>query len=114
MRPYIDLNTQKRTMVKNEFEIMFFKLMNNAVFGKQMEYVRGRSGVKVVSSETEKGKKKLRKLICDPTYKSAKVFPNSSGLVSVNMGKKVVKLNKPIAVGQANLDLSKVTMFNFF
>ena len=114
MKPYIDLNTKLRTEAKDEFGVMFFKLMNNAVFGKQMENVRARSSVKIVSGESEKGKRRLRKLICNPRFKRAKVFADSNGLVSVNMGKASVVLNKPIPVGQAILDMSKVTMFEFY
>ena len=75
-----------------------------------MENVRARSGVVIVSGETEKGKKRLRKLVASPTFKSATIFANSS-LTSVTRAKPEVRLDKPIQVGQAILDLSKAVMY---
>ena len=46
LEKYINFNTQKRNKAKNDFEKDFYKLLNNALYGKTMENVRNSLGLK--------------------------------------------------------------------
>ena len=65
LKPYIDLNTQKRAQARNAFEKDFFKLMNNSVFGKTMENIRKRVNVELITNPS-----KMKKLVAQPTSSS--------------------------------------------
>ena len=65
LAPYIRANTEMRQKATNEFEKDFFKLMNNAFFGKTMENVRKRRLIDIITTP-----EKLKKLVAQPTFKS--------------------------------------------
>ena len=107
LKSYIDKNTELRQNAKNEFEKDFFKLINNSVFGKTMENVRGHRDVKLIVTEERR-----TKLVFEPNYDSCKQFTND--LMAIEMRKTEVLMDKPIAVGQARLDISKTLMYEFW
>ena len=106
LKQYIDFNTEKRKNAKNAFEKDFFKLLNNACFGKTMENLHKRVDVRLVTDEN-----KLTKLASKPTYVSSKIF--NKNLVAVHKIKETLTLNKPAYVGMCILDLSKTLMYDF-
>ena len=63
------MNTKLRKEAKNECEKDFFKLMNNAVFGKAMENVRKHRDIKLVTTN-----RKRNQLVSEPNYHTTKYF----------------------------------------
>ena len=100
------MNTKLRKNAKNDCEKDFFKLMNNAVFGKTMENLRKHRDIKLVTTD-----KRRNRLMSEPNYHTAKWF--SENLLAIEMKKTKVKMNKPIYLGLSILKISKILMYEF-
>ena len=97
------MNTELRKNASNDFEKDFFKLMNNAVFGKTMENVSKHRAVRLVNTDI-----KRNKLVSEPNYHTTKCF--SENLLAIEMRKTVIKANKPIYLELTILSISKIEM----
>ena len=80
LKPYIDMNTDLRKEAKNDFEKVFFQLMNNADFGKTIENVRKYRDIKLVTTE---GRRTY--LVSEPNYHTTKFFIET--LLAIKMKK---------------------------
>ena len=107
LKKYIDMNTELRKKAKNDFEKDFFKLMNNAVFGKIMENVTKHRDIKLVKTDHERNK-----LVSEPNYHTMNLI--SENLSIIEMKKVKVKMNKPIYLGLSILEISKIIMYEFW
>ena len=101
------MNTELRKQAKNDFQKDFFKLMNNAVFGKTMENVRKHRDIKLVTTD-----KRRNQLVSEPNYHTTKSF--SENLLAIEMKKTKVKMNKPVYLALSILEISKTLMYKFW
>ena len=106
MRPYIDFNTQLRTLATNDFEKDFFKLLNNSVFGKMMENIRKHGNIKLVTNKAQ-----YLKTVMKPNFKSGVL--SGKKLMECEMGCIKVIMKEPVYLGQVILDLSNIVMYKF-
>ena len=106
MKSYIDKYTKLRMASKNEFDKGFYKLMNNAVYGKTMENVRDHRDIKLITTNARR-----KQLVSQPNYHTCKRF--SEHLMAIELRKTKVYMNKPIYIGQDVLDISKTLMYKF-
>ena len=106
LKKYIGFNAGKRNNAANGFEKDFFKLMNNSVFGKTMEYLRKRTSVKLIINA-----KYYNKYVSKTNLLSKKIF--NKNFVAIHKLKPVLTLNKPIYVGFSILDSTRLLMYEF-
>ena len=78
------MNTELRKNAKNNLEKYFFKLMDNAVFGKTME------NVKLVTTEARNSY-----LVSEPNYHTAIFLLLLRNSLVIEMKKTLMLINKP-------------------
>ena len=106
LKPYIDLDTSLRTQAKNEFEKDFFKLMNNAVFGKTMKNIRNRVNIQLVNDRD-----RARKLVAKPNFQHCTIFDKN--LVAIHRKKLSYIFNKQVYLGMCILNLTMMYDFHY-
>ena len=105
LEKYIKFNTQKRNQAVKDFEKGFYKLLNNAFYGKTMENVRNRLKIKFIKKDDYKEIiKHQSKLTFNGIHKS---FENCD---SYTFKQNEVLMDKPIYLGFSVLELSKLLM----
>ena len=106
---YINFNTQKRNQAVNDFEKDFYKLLNNAFYGKTMENVRNRLKIKFIKKDDySEIIKQQSKLTFNGIHKS---YDNCD---SYTHKQNEVLMDKPIYLGFTVLELSKLHMYETY
>ena len=106
MEKYINFNTQKRNRAKNDFEKDFYKLRNNAVFGKMMKNGCNRLTLELFEKDDNKINFKPQwKLTFSGNHKSYESCD------SYTFRQIEVLMDKPIYVGFNILEFSRLHMF---
>ena len=76
------MNTELRKLAKNDFEKDFFKLMNNAEFGKTMGNIRKHRDIKLVTTDQRRNK-----LVSEPNYHTMNYISEDLSIIEMNKTK---------------------------
>ena len=106
IKSYVKMNSDRRSRATNSFDVSFYKLLTNSLYGKMMENPEKRTRLKLCNS-----KRDLIRCTSKFNYKRTKRI--NKHLVGVEMKHPQVLLNKPYYVGMSILDLAKYHMFDF-
>ena len=109
LEKYIDFNTQKRNQAVDDFEKDFYKLLNNAFYGKTMENVRNRLKIKFVKKDDN------REIIKQQSNLTFNGIHNSyENCYSYTIKQNEVLMDKPIYLGFSVLESSKLLMYETY
>lgn len=106
LEPYITFNSHKRSLARFKFEISFWKNLCNFLFGKTLQGVKNQLDVQIVTSSEQ-----VSKFARDPRFYEFREINEKVSLFLMKRNK--VKLDKPIFIGFAILELSKQLVYMF-
>ena len=98
LQSYIYFNTKQRALAATAFGKDFYKLMNNAVFGKTQENLPKRVNIELVTNA-----RLLKKRIAIPAFTRGNIIIEDLFVVQSRVT--TLKLNRPIYVGFCVLEL---------
>ena len=106
LKPYIDLNTELRKRQRMSLKRISLNLQITQCSERRQRKIRKHKDIKLVTNE-----KAYLRNVMKPNFKSGVLF--GQNLMGCEMGKIKVVMNKPVYLGQAILDLSKIVMYKF-
>lgn len=114
MKPYVDFFTKKRMEADNDFDKDLAKLSVNVLYGKSCENLLKYKNIKFVRKIDNKETKQfnIETLCSNPLFESFKIVNENLAIVFIK--KEIVVYNKPISIGFAVLELSKLMNYDFF
>jgi len=107
LKSFIDYNTEQRSKASNELAKSYYKLKNNAIYGKTVENPEKRVNMRLCNSD-----KQYVTYTSKATFKRSMMI--SEDLVLVQLEKERIKLEQPVFIGQAVLDISKLRMYKLY
>ena len=109
LEKYINFKTLKRNQAVSDFEKDFYKLLNNAFYGKTMENIRNRLQIKFTKKDDYREIiKQQSKLSFNGIHKSYENYD------SYTFKQIEVLMDKPIYLGFSVLELSKLHMYETY
>ena len=106
LEKYISFITQKRNKANNDFQKDFYKLLNNAFYGKTMENIRNRIKVEFIKKDdADKFIKQQSKLTFNGVHKSYENYH------SYTFKQNEFLMDKSIWLGFTVLELSKLHLY---
>lgn len=101
---YIAYNTEKRAQSTTKFQKDYYKLKNNALYGKTVENLRKRKDVRLCNTRSSFIAQSSK-----PNFRRSIIIKEN--LTAAILNKETIMLDRPVYIGQAVLDLSKLRMY---